>query len=67
LNGRDFATRLESLVEGDVETMELPPEALCPVEDLDRVMAKMAAWVKDLASTDEHGQAGYPLVPYGPT
>jgi hypothetical protein len=30
-------------------------------------MAKMAAWVKDLASTDEHGQAVYLLVPDGPT
>jgi hypothetical protein len=50
----------------NVETMELPPEAFCPVENLDRVMEEMAVWVKNLASTDEHGQAFYPLVPAGP-
>jgi hypothetical protein len=51
----------------NVETMEFPPEAFCPVEDLDRVMEEMAAWVKDLESTDEHGEPVYPLVPVGPT
>ena len=56
-----------TLIFPNVETMELPPEAFCPVENLDRVMEKMAVWVKNLASTDEHGQAVYSLAPAGPT
>ena len=47
----------------DVETMALPPEAFCTAQDLDRVMAESAAWVKNLATTDVHGQTVYPLAP----
>jgi catechol 2,3-dioxygenase-like lactoylglutathione lyase family enzyme len=47
----------------DMETMALPPEGYCTAQDLDRVMAESAAWVKNLASVDEHGQTFYPLVP----
>jgi hypothetical protein len=47
----------------DVETMELPPQAYCTIQDLDRVMAESAAWVKNFAGVDEHGQTFYPLAP----
>ena len=47
----------------NVETMDLPPGALCPAEHLDRVMAVLAAQAGRFASTDEHGQTIYPLVP----
>jgi hypothetical protein len=50
----------------DVETMELPPEAFCTAEDLDRVMAQTAAMVRNLGSVNENGELTYPLVPSAP-
>jgi catechol 2,3-dioxygenase-like lactoylglutathione lyase family enzyme len=47
----------------DVETMELPSEAFCNTEDLERVMAQTAAMVTKLASLNRHGEITYPLVP----
>ena len=47
----------------DFETMELPSEAFCNAENLDRVMAQTAARVTKLASLNSHGETTYPLVP----
>jgi hypothetical protein len=47
----------------DVETMELPPEASCTAQELDRVMAGSAAFVRKLGSVNERGESIYPLVP----
>ena len=51
----------------DVETMELPPEALCHAQDLERIMAECTARVQNFASTDAQGQTVYPIAPPRPT
>jgi hypothetical protein len=51
----------------DVETMQLPPEASCPTQDLNRVMMQCAARIDSFASTDEQGRTVYPLLPNPPT
>jgi catechol 2,3-dioxygenase-like lactoylglutathione lyase family enzyme len=50
----------------DFETMELPPEAFCTAENLDRVMSQTAAMVANLASLNAQGEITYPLVPREP-
>jgi hypothetical protein len=47
----------------DVETMELPAGAFCTAQELDQVMARSAAFVRNLGSVNERGESVYPLVP----
>ena len=47
----------------DFESVELPPEAFCTAQELDRVMAERARWVENLVSIDKHGGRKYPVAP----
>jgi hypothetical protein len=45
----------------NIETIELPPQAFCDAQELDRVMAECRALLDRWASVDERGQPVYPL------
>jgi hypothetical protein len=45
----------------NIETIELPPQAFCDAQELDRVMAECRALLDRWASVDERGQPIHPL------
>jgi hypothetical protein len=45
----------------NIDTMEVPPQAFCDAQELDRVMAECRALLDRWASVDERGQPIYPL------
>ena len=45
----------------NIETIELPPQAFCDAQELDRVMAECRALLDRWASVDERGQPIYRL------
>lgn len=47
----------------NIETVELPPQAFCSAQELDRAMAECKALLDRWVSLDERGEPIYPLVP----
>ena len=49
-----------------VDHVSLPPEAFCPVENIDAAMALFASQIEDHACHDARGKTYYPLMPVSP-
>ena len=47
----------------NIETTDLPPQAFCSAQELDRVMAECKALLDRGALVEARGQPFYPLVP----